>query len=542
MDENVKRLEEQLAQLLSENKDNQRQLQETKERLQREEEKRQAAEEQRQAAEERLEKIANQSVWKYFQEGVELPDLVQEGTKTGPSTNHIHKPIESTVEKKFGVISIPDLDHCKDRSTKIFDGNLTYGAEADVQSLCRTVLEDMIFATNLGNEISLKAELEIAELKADFWVISIGSKFPIGAVEVKKPGKPSEEDEKINYGQLFDYMARIRSFHGLGSVLGIYTNFNEWRICWFPDSDECALAEDLEYGSNDIDKDTASKRTLHMSALYTTKNTQVLCTSLFSALSKMRRNVEFKIPMALVSLNRSYIYMNDKTWVWKKGMRLTNLSLFPPSSRNKAFFLLRDFHGGADGRVWLACSESGGNLAVIKFQRRITEGKKGNEQQLLDVEVKRWHACGITSVYRTHLCGRDAIIMPFGFHFNSRGQIDDTWWKGENLDAISISDFVAYLNLVREKRPSLALEECIKHCSKAKLIHEDIEWRHVSMFPVPPPRFTLVRNPRKTLRCNFIDLTRMTSSSTVKNAKLEMEKRKPSLISILEDSCQAHAR
>jgi len=43
---------------------------------------------------------------------------------------------------------------------------------------------------------------------------------------------------------------------------------------------------------------------------------------------------------------------------------------------------LDDFHGGAEGRVWLACSQSG-NVCVLKFR---SDGNK----DLLEIEAENW--------------------------------------------------------------------------------------------------------------------------------------------------------
>jgi hypothetical protein len=68
--------------------------------------------------------------------------------------------------------------------------------------------------------------------------------------------------------------------------------------------------------------------------------------------------------------DRSYIQLTEKSWIWKSNISLTKLSLESPPKNSKNFYLLRDFHGGTDGRVWLAFTESG-KLAVVKFIERM---------------------------------------------------------------------------------------------------------------------------------------------------------------------------
>lgn len=49
-------------------------------------------------------------------------------------------------------------------------------------------------------------------------------------------------------------MMRLQSFHGLKDVFGIITNYNEWRICWFSNSDKAALATAISENSEERDR------------------------------------------------------------------------------------------------------------------------------------------------------------------------------------------------------------------------------------------------------------------------------------------------
>jgi hypothetical protein len=39
-----------------------------------------------------------------------------------------------------------------------------------------------------------------------------------------------------------------------------------------------------------------------------------------------------------------------------------------PDKKTSLYYLLEDYHGGADGRVWLACNSSG-KLLVLKLSK-----------------------------------------------------------------------------------------------------------------------------------------------------------------------------
>src|SRR5690348_9514734 len=77
--------------------------------------------------------------------------------------------------------------------------------------------------------------------RPDIWLIATRTGNPLGVVEVKKPGE-SILSEKLVLGQIYDYMLRLKSFHGLKDVFGVLTTYEEWRICWFPHSQTTAEA------------------------------------------------------------------------------------------------------------------------------------------------------------------------------------------------------------------------------------------------------------------------------------------------------------
>ena len=469
---------------------------------------------------EQLEVIEAKSVWQYFQDGRTLPRLHKTGTKTKSSENVKHGPISRIDKTQFGLIDIDDeqLSHTKLQHTSIFSTTtLGYSTEHDVQHHCMRVLEDILFATRLDKTLSLRSELAISDIKPDFWVISNERGFPVGVVEAKKPSKEAGRLESdINYGQLFDYMLRIRSFHGLKKVFGILTNFNEWQICWFPDTDDFAASSSTTLLAPlpvDIGETTQSLlivpgRELHVSDMYTRENAKSLALALCSVMMKMRACALSGIaPVPLYSTDRLYIAMNEETWIWEPRIGSFNeLSFEIPAKNTKKFFLLRDFHGGADGKVWLTCNTSG-RMAVVKLFH------KDRVTAMAD-EVSCWHKCGFASVFGTTLSKRPAVVMPFGFTFDSSKSIDNTWWCGEPGGRFPpIAGFEEAHKAAMELNPAVVLQECIHRCANALLVHEDIEWRHVAVFPTPS---------LKLLDYSFIDLSRMKPANSVKEALEKM--------------------
>jgi hypothetical protein len=185
----------------------------------------------------------------------------------------------------------------------------------------------MIFAAKVGEVLSIHSELAIAELKADFWIISCNG-YPAGAIEVKKPGEVSEAASNINYGQLYDYLLRIRSFHGIQNVLGLYTNWDDWVFGWLEDSDTSACADSLNYCLNEeVTYGVASSnRILHISEKYNRSNSKALAIALLSWFKKLAKNGPNNVsPVPLLHISRSYILLSADQWVWENGIPVQSL-------------------------------------------------------------------------------------------------------------------------------------------------------------------------------------------------------------------------
>ncbi len=120
------------------------------------------------------------------------------------------------------------------------DGNLRdWGSETDLQTAVKIVLGDIIYALGLAGMIKCYQELSIFKLRADIWVVVHSTGVPVGVVDVKRPGKGIMDSEQV-HGQIYDYMMRLRSFHGLRHVFGIVSTYNQWRVYWFDGCNEIA--------------------------------------------------------------------------------------------------------------------------------------------------------------------------------------------------------------------------------------------------------------------------------------------------------------
>jgi len=93
--------------------------------------------------------------------------------------------------------------------------------------------------------------LSVFLLRADIWFVTV-SGVPVGVVEVKKPPlnfahSAAALNNMLLAGQVYDYLLRLKSFHGLRHCFGIATNYLSWRIFWLPsdESDELACAKQV---------------------------------------------------------------------------------------------------------------------------------------------------------------------------------------------------------------------------------------------------------------------------------------------------------
>lgn len=322
-----------------------------------------------------------------------------------------------------------------------------WSSESDIQHAVRNVLSEVILSTGLQDYIKCANEFSVFDLRPDIWIVTTRSGNPLGVVEVKRPGesKPGESilEDKHVFGQIYDYMLRLHSFHGLKDVFGIVATYEEWRICWFPesqataesssvDADKAARERKLE-SEPDLDDESELEdeedplemiedkeigtRILHGTAIIPW-NDPDLVKKLHSAVLKMYESRLHYQTVSRMSIKRPYIKLTEDTWYWitlGKNDKIPKLNFrkMPKLDSDLNLLLLEDFRGGEDGRVWLACSMKG-EVCVIKFAERDT--KKESQQtpeQKLGMEASNWNTLGRNEVQVKKLGGCPALVMPY---------------------------------------------------------------------------------------------------------------------------------
>ena len=328
------------------------------------------------------------SLYNYFKDGKSLPQM----TIQNDSEYKINKypPITNKIERPFGLLNINNytLRRSKLLTTQIFDPNPVRShrwPNAEAESHCNLILWDILCATGLDIIISIDRSYEFAidACYACTQTIQING-YGAGIIALR-----SRENIDHNMGELFDYMMRIRSYKGVRYCFGILTSFDQWHICWLPDTDGYASSTTIHYtASPDPASSRAScphatsaetqltysdlERTLHYSTYFTAPTDEVkpLSYALYTLFNKIAASSRLSSPEPVLLINpqRSYLEMTCNGWLWvsRSAIKADQLTFAPPTLNTTTFILLCDMRGGRDGRVWLACDVNG-HLAVLKL-------------------------------------------------------------------------------------------------------------------------------------------------------------------------------
>ena len=315
-----------------------------------------------------------------------------------------------------------------------------FGSENAIQYLVSNVLMDCVSLASLEDKIDIHSELGSFGGRPDLYIVTHMG-VPIGVVEVKRPHENILDNDLV-HGQLYDYMLRLKTFFGITNVFGIASTYESWRIVWLPDADadECAnsSAVDKNFTRNDeIEKEPhvetegggsieaqipqdKQERMLHGTRIILW-NDKELIPMLCSVIQKMYYSKN--VPVKRISSKRPYIVLSREKWLWKYIKWSKNFQLdykrMPESC--DSFILLEDLRGGAEGRVWLACTERG-EMCAIKFYHE--NDKKGLREECSNFN-KTNSPNGIQKAFLTILNEIEALVMPFGFPIENASQNEE---------------------------------------------------------------------------------------------------------------------
>ena len=403
--------------------------------------------------------------------------------------------------------------------------------------------------------------------------------IPVGVCEVKRPGKHIMNSPYI-FGQIYDYMLRLRTFHGLKHVFGIVSTYEQWRLFWLEDCCDAAISTVLPSNNPDsaasnsfssspsVQAPYSLPHLIPVSALLTSASasssfssptpiscsasgndtkddppseegkeeeqedaesdeaeliessklddaTRILCGTaiiewnhrnlpliLCSVLHKMAASPVSQVQ--LVDPMRPYIIIDSNQWYWAtvyfnsgctSRHSFLNYSKMPTRKANK-FILLRDLHGGADGRVWMVCTEAG-LVGVLKFgQFRERETDLAAVKARLEQEAKIW----VTVWKQPHvrvisLAGDYALLMPY-------------------IEPIPLE---VNHSPIRSPLLDSAVHSAVQQMAVAGYCHLDLHWRHVGILPTQQTSKSnkKTQKPISSPSIILFDLARVKRSSMV---------------------------
>jgi len=374
--------------------------------------------------------------------------------------------------------------------------SIEYENETCIQDLVRDLFRDILLLSKLQGKVTILQESSVPDNsddskrnKPDIWILRAHNKAPILVIEVKSPSDTVLNNDKVT-GQIFNYMASLRSFYGQQNVFGITTTFKEWKFHWFADTNECAKSPTVTTTFNDESSDLTTRE------IYSTKTAishsdHKLIQILVSIIVKSYNS---NVSPLFLSKSRTYIYITKSSWIWKKmdqnQLYIIDTSINIDMKKSEAsFYVLKYFHSGDYSRVSLAISSKSSSLVVIK------------ESKHVDQELFMWKTInGSNSAVIKLLNDKKVLIMPMVFHaFITDNKkvcflFDIKQWSYEYNNAVD-EDFPSKLAEIQGQIKMLAEEKtltnvlrvadmAIKKCANAGYIHKDIEWRHIALMPV----------------------------------------------------------
>lgn len=453
------------------------------------------------------------------------------------SYSSAHAPVTTIIRGEIGTIDLSSYfkkKRLQDTSRFLADlqdskNYVRYSTEADIQSYVEDYLKDVLRGVGLQSKVNIFRQASLSlELKADIWIVKSMTGRPIGVIEVKSPSDNILENKKV-CGQLFDYMVKLRTSYGQCELIGVLTNLKEWRFGWFRDSAVIAqsnLVTTSIKSPADAFPLNFESRELIMSKIYTLSCSElpgVLATCLLKNLNCSYR------PVPLISQNRVYQQLNQDGFLWQSfPSSLENnsdLKFSLPDKQTRNFKVLRYFHRGSDGKVALVATDS---FHFVVFKYFDKDENRQHEEEL-------WNRLYEQNVYSQKVFSRMVLILPFVFYcqvdhekkeisFNfdlSRWGCEEKVEIEDNPVLSHWSQLFSNFYLQRGFSPRTVAVSAIEKLASAKVVHRDLEWRHVSLLPT----VSLEREEVEDMIPVFIDLTTIVEVETKDLAMDEMNMR-----------------
>jgi hypothetical protein len=369
--------------------------------------------------------------------------------------------------------------------------SIVFSNEAEIFFYIRHILRDVLISLEIFRDVYLSSETDWVVKKSSIWVVRTQSDVPIAVIVVKQPGVGRISQECV-LGEVFDYLATLRNSFGQCEVFGIVTTLEEWRVCWLPDTDSFAASSEERFEDAEFSVRTTLERTLSCSQVYQCNDPDLLKV-IGSFLKKSLKSHNRQVP--LISSNRGYVILNELNWCWGSYsdadlQSFASLSLALPNALQieiPHFTVLRQFHGGADGQVFLALTNDF-RLVVIK---KFTESDK------CDKECRLWREVNGVDVLKVTLVGSPCLIMPFvfpcceiadgeivfNFDLSSLGKVRGSSILDDDRFNVWMERIKEFIRATGDISVQDTLDEAVDEFTRKCYYHDDLEWRHVALLP-----------------------------------------------------------
>ncbi len=436
------------------------------------------------------------------------------------------------------------------------DEVLTYSVETDLQSFVEDLVKDILIITELEEKVICVKEIYLSldlTFSPNISLILFGTQ-PIGVIKVTKPSNDVLLDQ-VGILQLVRYLQDLSSLYGVNNPIGIFTCFSGWRKIQLI-SDVTAYPMSVRLETDPIDDISASLSAVDINQTRAPPIT-VRASKIYSFDDNMTihflcHTVKTMSESTLVTLSslydkRRYSIWNEDGVEWKPMENFLNESFketekftfFTTNLRtNQTFLTLRHYGTGRDGRVLLATT-SDGSLLVLKFPKLVK-----NLETLVNNEIQRWKLLWETKV---PLIFNRHNLLYFALPFVFRVVFDDLedgveflysrvkffppqshvkpLEVEEGMDVFVLDGMSPRFDAMNLKKyledPLTAAREALERMEECNLIHNDLQWRHLALLPIPPD--TEAGQTLWKVKPIFLDLADMTErTSTSKGIEVQL--------------------
>lgn len=449
----------------------------------------------------------------------------------------------------FGILDNCDEEWCRQKIKSkgsavlndkfVMMGSVSYTCETGVQELVKKILEDIVLLSGHKKYLDIHAEASLPKVKylggesnlSDFWLVCTNSGRPIMVAAVKSPHNINVLDDPRVKGQIADYMLDVMSFFGQHHIFGITSTMKDFMVHWFPHSNEYATATTLSPKSAqpmqteaplNVERSLCSSKAI----AHTDRD---LVTTLVSVLQKSWYSPYNAVP--LIHRDRTYVQFDAKTWQWVKldlsAARVAALSydVTPDAQHSTSYAVVKYFDRSSHSKVWLTIAQPSMQIVVMKLMANVRQAQ---------AECDLWHTINdCEHAYVTTVNEKAALCMPLALHADV--SLDGHVTINYDLSAWSCQrgavagplppKLQSLSQQLQEMGKSVDLADvamkAIQRAAAQKVVHTDLEWRHIAVLP----RFSADGATVEALQPVLLDFGQVDTVASEQEAHLAMTQR-----------------